>query len=203
MTNDCTSNAGSLILIGSFVPPPGISALVGAESIISVTFVAPTVPAWWQIQQSGGCRTGSMSASFKFPGLTSCVNPWSSNVLGGSDLELNPPCCPSANFARIHAVCVVPEADSVATAEGIEYYAFEILINRKKSIGTGSCDGCATAACLELRFLHLYQARRPDPFGLSDVDQNRRVTYNNSSVNDCLYVPVRNRSWGAVKAMYR
>ena len=203
LTNDCASNTGSLSLVSSFIPPPGVTALQAVESEIYVTLAAPSVPSWWQMQ-TGGCRASSISAALQFVGRSACTKLWSSNALGFAQLDLNPLCCPDPRMARIRAVAAMTPEDTVATSPSLEYYAFEILINHAKSIGVGSCEGCATAACIELRYIRLYQPAGPITFGsLVRADQNRFVTYNGAQVGDCAFTPVRNRTWGAVKSMYR
>jgi hypothetical protein len=204
ITNDCASNSGSLVLVGSVVPPHGATGIIAMESELYVTSTAPVLPAWWQMQ-SAGCRAGSISVSTQFIGLSACANPWSSNALAANTYETGAPCCSSPNLARLRIAEAMPAADSVAMSTSLEYYAFEVLINRSKSIGTGSCEGCATATCIELRYIQLDQLTAPITFGaISRVEQNRFVTYNGAQANNCVgFTPVRNRTWGAVKAMYR
>jgi hypothetical protein len=204
ITNDCTSNNGSLVLIASFVPQAGITGLVGVEGTILLTLGSASVPAWWQMQPTG-CRSTSLSISFQYPGLSACARTWSgSQEIGGFAYDLSPLCCPAPYIARLRMVGAVAPSDSVAISPSTEYYAFEIFINQRKSVGVGSCDGCATAACIELRSIQLSQANRPtaEP-AITQTDQNKFVTYNGAHVGDCAYVPVRNSSWGALKAIYR
>jgi hypothetical protein len=171
--------------------------------MVYVTLAGPSVPSWWQLQ-TGGCRAGSLSATCQFPGLSACGNPWSDAGVSGSAYDMNLPCCFLPNIARIRAVGAVQSADAVAVHPGLEYYAFEIRIDRRKSIGAGSCAGCPISACIELSFIKLYQptSMLNDP-AITRTDQNRYVTYNGAQVSDCAITPVRNRTWGAVKAIYR
>jgi hypothetical protein len=204
ITNDCASNTGSLVLVASFVPQAGITGLVEVEGTILLTLGAASVPAWWQMQPLG-CRANSISMSFNFPGLTACTRAWSDgHELGGYAYDLSPPCCALPNMARLRMAGAVTAADSVAVSSSNEYYAFEMFIDRKKSVGTGSCTGCATAACIELRSIALSQANRltSEP-AITQADQNRFITYNGANVADCAATPVRNRTWGALKAIYR
>ena len=202
LTNDCTSNTGSLSLVASFVPPPEVTALLAAVVSVYVTLPAPSAPSWWQMQ-TGGCRAGSISAAFQFTGRSACTNPWPSSTLGFAQLDY-PGCCNDPRLAWIRAVAAVPTEDSIAMSPNLEYYAFEILIDRRKSVGAGSCDGCATPACIELKYIELDQSV-PWSYDqrLWQADQNTFVTYNGAHAGDCRYTPVRNRTWGAVKSMYR
>jgi hypothetical protein len=203
LANDCTSNTGSLSLVASFVPPAGVTALLAAEGTINLTLAGSSVPSWWQMQ-SAGCRSTSISAAFQFAGRSACAKPWSASALGFFSYAVSPPCCPDPRMAQIKVAVAVPPADTVATSTALEYYAFEILIDREKSIGAGSCEGCAAAACIELRAIGLYQPSGLITFGnLVRTEQNRFVTYNGAQVGDCAFTPVRNRTWGALKAMYR
>src|SRR5438876_8777363 len=65
----CTSNTGNAVAIGSFVAPSGINALLGVTATLDIwsspDSVGTAIPDWWQLGP-GGCRSGSLSASFDF-----------------------------------------------------------------------------------------------------------------------------------------
>jgi hypothetical protein len=200
ITDDCSSNSGSLVLVASVVPPPGITGMDAMSSELFFRSTAPVLPAWWQMQTSG-CRVGAISFSTQSTGLSACAKAWSPNALGGYAYDTGAPCCPSPNVARLRIVAAMPPADSVAMSPSVEYYAFQVFINRSKSIGDGSCEGCATPTCIELSQIGLFQPSR-DTY-LTGTDQHRFVTYNGEASICPTSTPVHNRTWGAVKATYR
>lgn len=201
--NDCTSNAGAFILIASLVPGPGITQCVGAEGVIDIQSAVPTLSPWWQMRAPDGCRWTSFTTQFTFFPLASCGDPWNGQALGAQDYSYGPS-LPSR--ARLRMVCAVPEADAAPLTPDHEYYIFQITLDKKKSVGAGSCAGCSDAACFVLSSIKISQPTgNPggDPRYDYDPDQSMFATYNGAASALCEATPTRNRTWGAIKAIYR
>jgi hypothetical protein len=161
----CGSNSGSATMVGSFVAPSGITELIGVTATLdmwsSPDSVGTQIPDWWQLG-TGGCRSGSISASYDFAaGPYTCIDPWSGQASGGLDYGAQ---VPFANHATIRLIAAVQGADSLALTADSEYYTFKVTINYSKTVGAGNCSGCSSPVSIALTSTTLSQ-----PAGLGDV----------------------------------
>jgi hypothetical protein len=104
--------------------------------------------------------------------------------------------------------CNAPAPIPVSSSN--EYYAFEILISKMASAGTGACNGCLQSAGLLLTSITL---RRPG--GLDDVvitaGTQQCATYRGGYTDLCPcgpwgcydVTPARRGTWGGIKSFYR
>jgi hypothetical protein len=101
------------------------------------------------------------------------------------------------------ALAVPPgaEADLLANTE---YFSCNITIDHAKTVGTGACAGCSGSVCLVLNH---FVVATPIPgnnmnlFGGTTPGSD--MAHWQGSGADCLLVPVKNKTWGEVKALYR
>jgi hypothetical protein len=196
----CDTNAGTHVLVASLVAPPGVSSCVAAECVLDIIVAAPALSPWWNLCPNG-CRMNRAFTSFAFGDLASCLDPWSGQALGISDFSTNPAGDghPQPNRERVRAVCAVPEAAALPMVQDLEYYVFELVITNAKTVGTGSCAGCQVQANFELVSTRITQ---PTPLPYVDITQPNQPNSNLAVMQDAT-VPVRNRTWGAIKSTYR
>jgi hypothetical protein len=71
-------------------------------------------------------------------------------------------------------------------------------------VGAGACGGCAGSVCLVIQMLNVTTPVLGNNMFLSGgtTPGSNMATWQGSGA-DCNLVPVRNRSWGEVKALYR
>jgi len=207
----CTSNVGKLVLVVSLTPTSSIPLALVQDSNIDIgtsrTFVSP----WWDMNGLNGCRKNSCSPMFSFGSLTRCVDPWMGQAIGGYDYSVapfvdqsNPP--DQLNRTRFRAVCALPVASPVRLEAGTEYYMCEMVIDMAKTVGLGSCSGCTDDAIFSLTSVKI-----SEPEGTPEGNPIYTTTDNGSCVRtnafptaeQCSALPVRNRTWGSLKAMYR
>jgi hypothetical protein len=209
-TTGCASDAGNNFLVASFVPPaPGapdtITTLTGEDAFVDLIAASAGLPDWWAYQ-SGGCRFGSMVNSAQFITLSTCSNPWSANVSGGSNYTPAPTgtsYTPLPNTARLECVFAVPPADAIHVTNDQEWYAFYSLIKNNHTI-TSPCAGCATPVCIVFNEIDLSMPggiitalTTPTAAGLN------MVTWAGGTGATCATVPVKRTTWGEVKSLYR
>ncbi|MFN8589166.1 MAG: hypothetical protein U0704_15345 [Candidatus Eisenbacteria bacterium] len=203
----CNSNTGTDDLYLSFVPPTGVNAFYEIEAIVQVGTVdfAP-VPDWWNFVSFTGCRRASLLTTHNIPISTgACVDPYAlapstltqqvatALVLFGDGVTRR---------MQLRAVVTLAVADTLALDPGTEYYGVRWRFNHTRTVGTGACAGCTQAMCLALgRVLLRSGPAQPVEFALPQTAQHA-VTWNGGSSCDRL-VPVRNRTWGALKSLYR
>ncbi len=94
--------------------------------------------------------------------------------------------------------------EPVSSPEGETFYAFTLYFRNSPN----SCDGCCAGACLTTRIEFMFEssvARIPLDSGLDGATwqdgtcSTPRVT----SVGGCQPTPVRSRTWGSIKGLYR
>ena len=207
----CNTNAGSSILVASFDPPSGITRLIGGSATIDLATPIP-LPPWWQLGP-GGCREGALHLDFAPAPGQGCVDYWSASATGSYSYQAG---FGQPRVARIRLSWGIPEALGGAVYPGTEYYAFRLVINNSKTVGSDFCSDCLLPACMVLRSVWLYQ-----PPGLGDhliceplishaaffqggnVPGCSGADYQPPPPPDCAATPVIRRTWGLIKGLYR
>ncbi len=214
----CATNTGSEILVGTFVPPFDLPAVIGLEALLYV-IGEPTysycdgpgcpppgnydLPSWWHLQ-AGGCRATSLIASCNFASepfasSTHCLDVWYGQAFAG--LQYDYPHL-STKSARLRVAVAVNEASAAALVAGQEYYGFQVIVRNTKTVGTGACDGCCTPVTILFDTMTLTNMQ-PDGaayFTFYPSGYEFFATWQNPS--SCP-TPTRNRTWGEIKATYR
>jgi len=206
----CDTNTGTHTLVGSFVPAWDIVNVNGLEIVVDLASSSASLPAWWQLKNAGTCRQSSIVMNF-VPSLTSavCADWGQSAELGGIaayQIGLHGP-----NTARILAASAVPPSSAQNLTGRAEYFAFNLVINNLKTVGTGACAGCSTPVCI------LFQGLRMT----TPILENNRYLTGPTNLTDSDFatwqgggggtgaagcpaaVPTQQRTWGAVKSLYR
>lgn len=198
----CNTNAGANFLFVSVVPPHDMPNFSGVWFQMRIAVDDVSVPPWWQTTAQG-CRPGALQ--FEADPLlngSSCPDIWQgarvqAYIAIGQD---------SAPY-RLRMDCLAQFWDGVnrtLAADGTEYHVARFRIGHEKTVGTGSCAGCTAGACIVLGELRLLGAP-----GLGDVIINNPaagnwVTWQGSGSPQCPQAtPTHNRTWGAVKELYR
>jgi hypothetical protein len=191
----CDGNEGSDEIVGSVVSPYTVSKLLGIEAQIWVCFPSEVQPDWWRVDPPG-CRSTSVTADLISP-PGSCFDYWAAagGATGGiTSFDL------AGNGFRILIDATVDSAKAGPIATGTEYFLFRLIIAHAKTTGPGACAGCSIPANLTFASLGL-RVIGQDYFSFSSVDRNNVVTWQGGG--SCYALPVRNRTWGAVKSLYR
>lgn len=160
----CNTNSGAKSMWGSFVLAANSPHFVGIEAIIDVQTDSDSLPSWWQLYNSGTCRSTALSSSTDFTSAPDslCSDPWSGQGSGGITgyhTYWTDPQVPSgnANAAQIKLAYAFPSTSPESLTAGVEYYAFKLMLSATKSTGTGSCAGCSTPACITFSELKVTQ----------------------------------------------
>lgn len=203
----CNANTGApFTLVGSFISPAAPQC-VAIEIYMDMIESVPAQSPWWQLDNvniPGACRGTSgyaWSADF-LSGPFTCLDFWAGGASGGGGVVYNGfGFGPNTN--RIKGVFAIPAEQPMAA--GDEVYGFKFNILRAKTTGTGSCAGCANAACIVLNRITVNQPAGIGDFHLSGAAPGGRdfVTWQGGTGADCNTVPAQNRTWGQIKALYR
>lgn len=215
----CNTNTGANFeLVGSF-RPSGLLEVDAADITLDVWAESGAVPNWWKFYKAGSCRQTAVSAASTFPGLSNCVDPWQ-DVASGGIVSYTSPYVGSSGRAQIGIQYSRPTSNRYTVTTGTEYYAFRLSITRAKTVGTGSCAGCFEPLGIVLSRVTLYRTAIPvrvqvlnTPVVLTTPGlQSNFVSWQNggfqpaaggAQLSCTAAVPVRNHTWGSIKALYR
>jgi len=204
-------NTADYRLVPSFDAPSSIPNFVATRSIVDVQMSGP-VPDWWRFE-SGGCRAGSLAVQVYNGNVTQCPDAMFGNNLTGPVLVVFNAFGGNANYIRI--IADLSRDNDFAMTAGQHYVGEQLFINHAKT--TADCDltptpdttpvclGCnTTTATLVLQEVQLYVSTVPavPPIVLTSVDVGER-NFVNFRGGAGAPVPTQNKSWGAVKALYR
>ncbi len=208
----CNQNIGTEQLIGTFQLATAASPVFGFQTRLIVATSGPSLPAWWGFLNAGSCRQTAAALGSAQPGASVvCQDAWSGQAAAGIGIYAVGVLGPST--ARISGVGAVPGTVPSSLSAGIEYFCFHINISHAKSVGTGSCAGCSTPACIMIEDIQVMGAGSTTVALLttpSNGSDSHFVTWQGGAGVQALpnggcagAVPVRNRSWTGVKSLYR
>jgi hypothetical protein len=215
----CATNTGAPeSLFGSFYTPSQLDHFISVEGVIDIISQVSTLPNWWNFRSSApaGCRNGASSVNGDFGLNSNCDGTnWSAIPSGGPTFTYPFPVnstqsvsslADSLRHARIKVVLAVPGASETVIVPNTHYYAFKLNITHAKTVGTGSCAGCAEVMCLVLNQIRIVQPAG-SPGGNIDVTTpniNTTCTWQGGpGAATCNLVPARRTTWGQVKGLYR
>lgn len=200
----CNSNSGSQTLFASIEIPADMPSFAATSAIIDIGVDAATLPAWWQTG-TGQCRAGAIGITFDPLNIGgNCADLWGGNS-NLSVFQLQPG-VNGPNKLRLNSGAAIPAGSEIAVAaDGTELSICKVTITRAKSTGTGACAGCATGACIVFN-----EAKLQQPAGIGDYTVTNAaaagsnfVTWQAGIAQCPLPTPAQNRTWGAVKNLYR
>lgn len=200
----CNANTGAVFAAYASVVLPGDMPLfTGTTAIIDISVDGAALPAWWQTQ-AGQCRQNALGLSFDPSSfVTNCFADLWGGAAPTAVLAIQPG-VNGANKVRVNGAAALPAGSELnLVADGTEYLVARMTITRAKSTGTGSCAGCLDGACIVLNECKLQQ-----PGGVGDRTVNNPaagnfITWQAGSQLCPQATPAQNRTWGAVKNLYR
>jgi hypothetical protein len=204
----CDTNAGSEVLVCSFVSATDMHNVSGNEIVIDVLSEVDPLPPWWAFKDPGTCRQSSLgiNATANVSDVV-CVDWASGQSTGGigaynSEIGTIDPSL-SSRHRRLKIALAVPFTSLATVVAGTEYYACNIIMDHAKTVGSGACGGCAGSVCLYLQYVKVTTINNVDDRTLDGTDLAGSIATWQGSGANCLLVPVKNATWGQVKALYR
>jgi hypothetical protein len=219
------------VLVGSFTLDHPMSGFCWLEATIRIYTSTGALPNWWDMYNPGACREHALAADVDFSGFpgSSCRNPWTGPTLGGLGAYYTAahphPVQSLSGAAEIRigfalgtcdgATCTFLPASLMAHRT---YNAFRLTISNERSSGPAACTGCAEAVCITAS-MELHDSTGvgewcdtgdigPGSAGWSCGHFVREAgLYGPVEVcrpyDGCAVVAARNRTWGAIKSLYR
>jgi hypothetical protein len=160
---------------------------------------------WWSSFGSGACRPSALTVSTSIPpAAVSCADTWA----GAVTTTFTGGYVPDGPYSEgIGIIVALPDGQTEALVPGVEYFAFNLLINSGLTVGPGACSGCDVPACVAWRGMEIQQPPNPGgPTVYLAGGGEYLVTWQSASLTSygCrLATPALNRTWGAVKSLYR
>ncbi len=209
---DCTKNAGAAALNASVIIPADMPQFAAAQVIIDVHVADGTIPPWWQVA-AGQCRENRLTASYDptgFPWSEHCPAIWG-EVAPLQIQTIQPEISGPGMFRAISAAALPAGSERSLVADGTELTVCRVVVLHAKTVGQGACDGCRVGACFWLKEIYLEQLAGLPSQRITDARRNAIVGHNavwdysiefQSSGLTCT-TPALNRTWGAIKTLYR
>ena len=201
----CGVNDGESRLVLTLRPDTSVTQVVGWALVLDVVTTTKPMPSWWMLQP-GGCRQGQLVADLPNGTEGSCADSWS--ALGGALVQSVIYPRPGGDTSQLRVVVgvSVPLANAVTLAANTPSLAAVLGLRYANTAGTGACTGCSTPACLVFNSAELVRA--PGAPGNASVWLVTPLAGIGSQAlwgagANCTAVPVRNRTWGSIKALYR
>jgi len=208
MLFDCSTNAGAEVLIASVVIPADMPQFGATTAVFRVHVADSPSPPWWQVA-AGQCRANAMWASFDptlFPASENCPSIWDDTVpLQVQAVQVG---LGSWESFRVYSVAALPAGSEIPLlADGTERVVCRLLVQHANTVGTAACEGCRTGACILLDEMHLQQPAGMASYRLASPNWNSFVGYNADAQYGAPAIycttPALNRTWGAIKTLYR
>lgn len=201
----CNTNTGTAFAFyGSVILPNDMPSFAATSAIFDITFEDAAIPAWW-LTNAGQCRANAISVSFDAAAfITNCADIWQSapnlSVFQAQQGVGGP------NRVRLNSGAAVPAGSELfVAADGSENVICKVSINRAKTAGATGCAGCLLGACIVFN-----EAKMQQPAGVGDYTVTNAqapgsnfVTWQSGIALCPLPTPAQNRTWGAVKNLYR
>ena len=208
----CNSNSGTNLLVGTFELGADLPGTVGTEIVIDFASADPTLPAWWTFKNAGTCRTASLTMNSTISAsAVNCLD-WANGAAAGGIGAYNIG-ARGANTARLVAALAVAADAAADLVPGTEYFSFNMNINNAKTVGTGSCAGCQTAVCIVFNSINVVPPAPAVGIKLTGPSNGFDADFASwqggagvvvGGVTGCgAATPTSNKTWGAVKSLYR
>lgn len=205
--HECSFNTGFEPLFPSFQMPQATGPdVIGLELVLDLQHSDAALPDWWRFSV-GGCREDLLRADTDFSTAPGCADPWAGLATAQVQAYVTSLPFGQPNQARILVTVGVPSLDARALDATTRYHAVRIRLQNEKSSGAFACLGCNSGACLVLNSIAV--RRLPGSPGGDVVltapleGNGNRATWQGGQGADCTAVPVRRRTWGALKGLYR
>lgn len=202
--SSCNAQFAIESLVSSMELSAPVDSVIGMEIVIDLVSDSATLPDWWRYEP-GGCNAGTMSASGDFSALGACGIPWNSTATGLVQAWWGGQPRGGANQARLIFTVFVSPTQKVSLDAATPYYAGIVRLTHSRSSGANACAGCTVPVCLVLNSVQLLRLPGASVEAVQIVNSGGTGNWASwqGTTADCNLVPVRNRTWGAIKSSYR
>jgi len=198
----CDGKAGApFVLQGTFRPANSIPDFAATSTIVDVQFDqgGSQIPDFWKMAP-GDCDAQAISMVDPVTtGGCALPNIFTPGATGGG-VGVS---YPTAYRLRFRFDWAVSDAASQPLTAGQLYPAFAAPIDADLGVANG-CAGCATSASIQIVQIEVFGYASGEHETIAAQDQRSNVLWQAAPTGPpCTTTPVRNTTWGAVKALYR
>ena len=205
----CNTNTGEerLVFSGKFHVDGMLPEL---RFIADVDFASAQMelPLWWSIGDVGACRPGvlSMGLDPSFAELANCQWTEPSNSVYTMSWSTSG----SSPLRRRLTIAGTP-VRFLGVGNGVdslESWVGTLRISHARTVGAGSCSGCATPVCIVFNSLQVFDPISPytlRSYVTGPLERNF-VTWQGGASGMAICpaaTPARNRTWGSLKSLHR
>lgn len=209
MSFACDANTPAASMFVSVYPEASMAQFAAASVKLHFRFAGGGIPPWWQTA-AGQCRQDAIQASFHPDDLLdaqACASIWQGHAplsVYGVYPNRNGP-----GTMALEAVAAVPSGSELNfVADGREYVVARVTVLSSRTVGEDACAGCLAGACVWLGEIRLLSPTEPTQTILRLADNI--VVVHNAYLGlvypdfvECFSTPTANRTWGAIKTLYR
>jgi hypothetical protein len=109
---------------------------------------------------------------------------------------------PDDHSGRVYAHLSVPLDQAESLEDGLEYNAFSITLGKEHTVGLGACSGCSEPLCIRLDYITLTYADN-SMVTLTNPLNSNLISWQSLTPLCFPPDPVRTRTWGQIKSLYR
>jgi hypothetical protein len=199
----CNTNTGAAFVLScSVIVPSAMPQFSAATAVVDIHVDAVSTTPWW-LTDATQCRANSISMSFDPPNnATSCADLWATNPnLQVTAIQQN---LHGTNSIRVNGVSALPAGSEISVPlDNAELWVCRVQVNRAATVG--ACNsGCSSGACIVLNEVKMQQPGGVPDIIVTNAATRQFVTWQGGGATNCpVNTPALNRTWGAVKGLYR
>jgi hypothetical protein len=176
---------------GTFRSVVSIPDFNGCTSVVDITWAGP-VPSYWEIDYPG-CNTGALSI-MNPTAVAPCAAPnIFDNSFSGGGFSFDHT---SLNKRRLRIDWATGTPSPPSVTAGALYPAFQLTFDPDQGVLQG-CTGCDLPASLTLVSVEVAGFTAGEDYVITTTDVRNTITWQSGPT------PVQNKTWGAIKALYR
>lgn len=204
----CDTDEGTNTLVASFRLDQPITGMVFFDAVLDLIVANDqVVPPWWGLWEFSDCRVGALFGDVTIdPAAVNCAD-WSGGTGDGgvtgynSDGSIAPGDAASHRRILVAGIVNTPGVDLAANQD---YFLFNVHISNSSTTGEFGCAGCSLPVCIVLNSIRLSTVSAGvTTLATPTSPGNNFATWQGGSGADCMAVPTRQATWGAVKSLYR
>jgi hypothetical protein len=202
----CDTDDGTHTMVASFMLDQPISGMFLFEAVLDLIVAGDQpVPAWWD---NNDCRMFAISADANYdPSSVNCDD-WSGGtgaaVMSGYHSGGTIAPGDTASHRRMTLIGGV-NPPGVALAADQEYFLFNVVVTHSSTLDPDACAGCDVPVCIVLNSIRFANVSAQTLTTLTTALSagSNFATWQGGSGANCMAVPAKRTTWGAVKSLYR
>jgi hypothetical protein len=201
----CDTDDGSHTMVASFVLDQPLTGLFLAEAVLDLIVAGnQPVPEWWDIND---CRMFALYADVTYnPASVNCDD-WPGGLDGAamSGYTSAGTIAPGDSASHRRMTVIGGASAPVDLVADQDYFVFNLVLGNSSTVDPGACAGCTVPVCIVLNSITLRTMTFQELATLTTpvTPGGNFVTWQGGTGANCLAVPAKRTTWGAVKSLYR